>query len=137
MSFSIITDRSCQGVFELTDIKLTRRQEKTLARLQQKLGETKSEIEKIGFVLQGSVTERWIKCGKSACWCHKEPVARHGPYYQWSWKSGGRTYSVSLTPEQAVLCDEWVKNNQKLEGITRRLRELSIQAVRLYQIRRN
>lgn len=120
----------------MADIQLTRRQEEALARLQEKLEEIKSEIEEIGFVWQGSVTERWKKCGKSACWCHKEPDALHGPYYQWSWKSSGRTSSVSLSPEQAALCRKWVKNNRKLEGIIRRLRILSLRAARLYEIRR-
>jgi hypothetical protein len=122
--------------YYLTDIRLTQRQEEALARLQEKLGEIKSEIEELGFVLQGSVTERWKKCGKPACWCHKDPDAQHGPYYQWSWKTGGRTFSVSLSAEQASLCRQWVKNNRKLEGIIKRLRILSQRAARLYEIRR-
>lgn len=116
-------------------IQLTYRQEETLARLQGRLEEIQSEIEEIGFVLQGSITERWKKCGKSACRCHNNPDEWHGPYHQWSWKTGGRTSSVSLSQEQATLCRQWVKNNRKLEKIVKRLRGLSIRAARLYGIR--
>jgi hypothetical protein len=119
----------------LPGIQLTPRQEGTLVRLQKTLEEIKSEIEEIGFVLQGSVTERWKKCGKSACRCHNDPDEWHGPYQQWSWKTGGQTVSVSLTPEQAVQCRQWVKNNRRLEKTIRRLRRLSLRAARLYGLR--
>ncbi len=119
----------------MSDIQLTQRQEEALVRLQEKLGEIKSEVEEIEFVLQGSVTERWKKCGKSACRCHNDPDEWHGPYHQLSWKTGGRTSSVSLSPEQAALCRHWVKNNRRLERIIKRLRSLSLRAARLYGIR--
>ena len=118
----------------MPDIQLTQRQEEALRRLQEKLGEIKSEIEEIGFIVQGSVTERWKKCGKPACRCHKDPDEWHGPYYQWSWKTSGRTSSVSLTQEQAKLCRQWVKNNRRLDRIIKRMRKLSLRAARLYDI---
>jgi len=120
----------------LTDSQLTRRQQESLCRLQEKFENIKSEIEGIGFVVQGSVTERWKKCGKPACRCYDDPDEWHGPYYQWSWKSGGRTSSVSLTREQAALFREWGKNNRKLENIIKRLRKLSLRAARLHKIAR-
>lgn len=117
-------------------IQLTQKQEEALRRLQEKSGKIGSELEEVGFILQGSVTERWKKCGKAACRCHNDPDEWHGPYYQWSWKTDGRTSSVSLTLEQAALCRQWVNNNRKLERIIKRLRALSLQAARLYGIAR-
>ncbi|MCP4678786.1 MAG: hypothetical protein GY854_25525 [Deltaproteobacteria bacterium] len=121
----------------MQEIKLTKRQEKSLARLREEFTKIKSEFEEIDFVLQGSVVERWKKCGKPACRCHKNPDEWHGPYHQWSWKSGGRTSSLSLSREQADLCREWVENNRRLEGIVKKLRSLSSRAVRIYGIRKN
>jgi hypothetical protein len=118
----------------LPDIQLTRKQEEALRRIREQLEEVKSEIGRIGFVVQGSVTERWKKCGKPACRCHDDPNEWHGPYYQWSWKSGGRTSSVALSEEQAALCRQWVRNNRDLERIAKRLRKLSLRAARLYKI---
>ena len=118
----------------MPDLQLKRGQEEALQRLQEKFEQIKSEINELGFVVQGSVTERWMKCGKSSCHCQKVPDERHGPYYQWSWKSSGHTSSVNLTKEQAVLCKQWVKNNRRLEKITKRLRKLSLRVARLYKI---
>ena len=118
----------------MPDIQLTRRKEKALRRIHEKYEQIKSEISDIGFVVQGSVTDRWKKCGKPACRCHNDPDEWHGPYHQWSWKSDGKTFSVSLTKEQAMLCRQWGKNNRKLEAIAKRLRKLSLRAARIYDI---
>jgi len=115
-------------------IDLVQKQKETLRRLQEQYAEIKSEIDNIGFVVQGSVTERWKKCGKTTCRCYKDPDEWHGPYYQWSWKSSGQTYSVSLTSDHAALCRQWVNNNRKLEKIIKRLRRLSLRVARLYKI---
>ena len=120
----------------MSAIPLKRRQEAALRRIQVKYEQIMSEIDEIGFVVQGSVTDRWKKCGKPACRCHDDPDEWHGPYYQWSWKSDGQTSSVSLTKEQATLCRQWIKNNRKLETTIKRLRKLSLRAARLYDIAR-
>ena len=114
----------------------TRRQQEALRRQEEKYEEAKSEIVDLGFVLQGSVTERWMVCGKPACRCHEDPAARHGPYYQWSWKTLGKTHAVYLTSEQAAQCRQWVKNNRRLEKIVKRLRTVSLRGASLYGIRR-
>jgi len=113
---------------------LTQRQEEALRRYEEKYEQIKTELDDLGFVLQGSVSERWMKCGNSACRCHEDPQARHGPYYQLSWKTGGRTFSVYLTKEQAVLCKKWVKNNHRLLKTIKRLRDISLHAARLHKI---
>ncbi len=115
--------------------KLTRRQEEALRGQEEKYKKAKAEIDDLGFVLQGSVVERWMECGKAACRCHEDPEARHGPYYQWTWKAGGKTRAVYLTKEQAALCKRWSQNNRRLNQIVSRLRSISLQAARSYEIR--
>lgn len=117
-------------------IELTQRKADALRRLQEKFDEVRSELDEIGFVVQGSVTERWKKCGKPACRCYDDPDEWHGPYNQWSWKNGGKTFSVALTKDQAALCRQWVKNNRRLEKIVKRLRRISLRVARLYNIAR-
>ena len=120
----------------MTDFQLTSKQQETLRRLQKQFEEVKSEIEGIEFVVQGSVNERWKKCGKQACRCFNDPDEWHGPYYQWSWKTKGLTSSVTLTKDQAALCRKWGANNRKLESIIKRLRKISLRAAKLYKINR-
>ncbi len=69
----------------------------------------RAELAEIGYLLQGSVTERRIPCGKVACACTTDREAWHGPYIQWSRRKGGRTVSTYLTQEQAALCRGWIE----------------------------
>ncbi len=92
------------------------------------------ELIDLGFVLQGTVSERMLPCGKVACRCTTDPAARHGPYLQWTLKRCGKTVGVYLSPEQAVICREWIGNNRRLEAVVRTLRALSMRAARLQQI---
>ena len=118
----------------MSDIKLSRRRQEAITRCQHEFEEVRAELEDIDFVLQGSVTERRMVCGKPGCRCHRESDARHGPYYQWSWKSRGRTHSVYLTQDQADLCKQWVQNNRRMEKVMKRLRRISLRAAHLHQI---
>ncbi|HVT15764.1 MAG TPA: DUF6788 family protein, partial [Thermoanaerobaculia bacterium] len=52
---------------------------------------------------RGSLSERYVKCSKPGCPCAERAEARHGPYFSWTRKIGGRTHSRFLTPEQAAL----------------------------------
>jgi len=115
--------------------ELSPSKQQRLLRYQREYHQLKQELLNLGFVLQGSLTKRWMRCGKPTCRCQQDPQARHGPYYQWSWKNKGRTASVYLNPEQAELCKEWIANHRELERVTRRMRDLSLRMSRLYEIR--
>jgi len=52
---------------------------------------------------RGSLGERFMKCGKASCACHRDPDARHGPYYSVSRVVHGQTQSRWLTAEQAAV----------------------------------
>jgi len=51
---------------------------------------------------RGSLSERYVKCGKSGCPCAEQPAARHGPYYSLTRAVGGRTQSRFLSAVQAA-----------------------------------
>jgi hypothetical protein len=38
---------------------------------------------------RGSLSERYVKCGKPGCGCAEDPKARHGPYYSLTRAVGG------------------------------------------------
>src|SRR5260370_38045146 len=50
-----------------------------------------------------AVSERRMKCGQPSCACHKDPDARHGPYFTMNRVVAGKTRSRYLTPAQAEL----------------------------------
>jgi hypothetical protein len=87
----------------------------------------KARVAKIGFICEGSLVERWTRCGKPNCRC-AEPAGRHGPYYQLSWKEHGRTVSRRLTADDARLYREWIANRHQLDALVNEMKALSRQA---------
>lgn len=83
----------------------------------------------IGFIWQGSVSERYLKCGKVTCACQKDPDSRHGPYYYWTTKVGGKSVAKKLDGAHAGLLQEWVKNRIEMDSIIAEMREVSKEAL--------
>jgi hypothetical protein len=108
--------------------------QRLLTQLHRDYEQLRSELDQIGYILQGSLSARRIPCGKAACACTTDIEARHGPYFQWSRKRAGRTVSTYLTPEQAALCQQWIKNNRRLDHLVSKMRKLSLRLARLYDI---
>src|SRR5690606_20626548 len=105
--------------------KAQQRRMRALERQHELYRETATELATIGYVLQGSLTKRWMTCGRASCGCLDNPDARHGPYCSWTYKRDGKTLSTYLSPTQAALCSEWIKNNRRLERTVRKLRLIS------------
>mgnify|MGYP001568741227 CR=1 FL=1 len=62
---------------------------------------------------RGSVSERFMKCGRKKCRCQHDPQARHGPYCSLTRAEGGKTKSRYLTAEQAALAQQQVEAGQQ------------------------
>jgi len=62
---------------------------------------------------RGSLGERFMKCGKATCACHRDPNARHGPYYSVSRVVQGQTRSRWLTAAQAAVVRAQVAAGQQ------------------------
>ena len=105
-----------------------------LDRCERQFEQSKAEMASLGFALQGTLRKRWMKCGKPTCRCREASHARDGPYWQWSWKTRGKSVSTYLTPEQATLCRKWIDNHRRMERIIKKLRKISLQAARLYKM---
>lgn len=87
---------------------------KELQKWEKKLEKAKARINKIGFICQGSITERWLTCGTPSCSCHTNPDKRHGPYYQLSWKENKKTVSRFIAQEHVPLFRKWIENRKNL-----------------------
>ena len=62
---------------------------------------------------RGSLSERYVKCGKAGCGCAEDPKARHGPYYSLTRAVGGRTRSRFLRPEEVQRAREQIERGQQ------------------------
>lgn len=99
------------------------------SRLRARLARCKDQLAKIELALHGSVTERWMPCGKKGCGCQANPPQLHGPYYQWTTKIDGRTKTLRLQAEEVDEFRTWIAQGRRLDEIVRRWRRLSLEAV--------
>ena len=86
----------------------------------------KRQILGLGFVRPGSLVRRYMPCGNPSCRCMGTPPRLHGPYYQWSYKIAGKTRSVRLSEEQAILCETWIENHRRLKSLLQQMEQLSL-----------
>jgi hypothetical protein len=86
-------------------------------------------ISAIGFVLPGTLQERYLTCTHTGCKCHGDPPQLHGPYWYWTRKVDNKTVSQMLSAEQVADYQEWFENRRRLRDLTHELEELSIAVV--------
>ena len=91
--------------------------------------ELKAELATIDYFSKGTILARMVRCGKPQCACSTDPAKRHGPYYEWTYKTRGKTVNVRLTAEAAPLIHSAVKQYRKLKSIMTRLEKISRQAL--------
>lgn len=105
-----------------------------LHRYRQEYQRLKRQLQALGYVCLGSITRRWITCGNPACACHRDPDRRHGPYYQWTRKIGGRTETRMLDESLLRLYQEGIRNHRRLDAILEKMREVSLAAFEAVKI---
>jgi hypothetical protein len=76
-----------------------------------------AELADLDYALPGTLSRRFMRCGKDNCRCKADPPALHGPYLHWTRTIAGKTLTRTLTEEQAARYQAWFDN-------ARRLREL-------------
>ncbi len=101
--------------------------ERRLERCRRDYETAKARVAEIGFVCEGSLLERRTCCGNPSCRC-AEPKGRHGPYWQLTWKEGGRTVTRILSEEAADHYREWIANRRRLDALLAEMRALSREA---------
>ena len=98
-------------------------------RLQAQFERNRAELLKTDIALQGSVTQRWMPCGKKGCRCQADPPQLHGPYYQWTAKIEGKTKTLRIKPEEVDLFRAWIARGRRLDALVDQWKKLSLEAV--------
>jgi hypothetical protein len=104
---------------------------KQLATYERRYRELAEQVAEIGFISSGTVTRRYTTCSSAGCRCHADPPQRHGPYYQWTTKTDGKTRTRRLTRNQAKLYTEWIGNDRRLQKIIQQMRQIASKAAEL------
>ena len=104
---------------------------KTLEDYEREHQQLAQRLAHLGFLWQGSISRRFIRCGNPTCACQKHPDARHGPYTYWTSKKEGKTICRKLPHPEAELLGKWVDNRRELKEITDQMMKLAKQALPL------
>jgi hypothetical protein len=75
------------------------------------------QLMELSPLCSGSVHEQYLTCGKAECRCHdrREPQ-RHGPYYLWIRRLGGKQVNRTLRPGADLeRVRQGIANYQKLQ----------------------
>ncbi len=103
-------------------------QTRGLSRLQARYQELAAHFTGVGYILKGSVVQRFMPCSSPGCRCHANPPQLHGPYWQWSTRVAGKTVSRRLTQQQARQYQQWIDNRKSLEKLLEQMYDISAQA---------
>lgn len=100
----------------------------TVEHARKRIAELHAELATIDLVCSGTLLKRMKACGRSTCPCAQDPTARHGPYYEWTHRKGGKLAHRVLSPVQANLLRRAIANHRRLrklllawEDVTERL----------------
>ena len=94
----------------------------------ERIAQLKERLCDFDFVCSGTLVKTMKTCGKAGCRCARDPEARHGPYNEWAYMKAGKQVHRSVSPEQAKLLRQAIKNYRT---IRRLLRDWETQTVRV------
>ena len=95
-------------------------EEKDSSAARRRINEIRSRIDDFDLVCSGTLHERTKTCGKPNCRCATDPEARHGPYFEWSWRQDGRLCHKIVSPEQARELKQAIENYRKIQALLTR-----------------
>ncbi|MFH1765683.1 MAG: DUF6788 family protein [Gemmatimonadota bacterium] len=75
------------------------------------------EIAGVGLICSGTLLERTKTCGKPNCRCATDPQARHGPYYEWTWREDGKFRHKIVPAEKVDLLREAIQNRRTVQEL--------------------
>lgn len=82
----------------------------------------------VEYALPGTLSRRFMRCGKPNCRCKADPPVLHGPYFHWTRTIAGKTVTRTLTPEQAARYQGWFDHARRLRELTAELEARSLKA---------
>jgi hypothetical protein len=91
----------------------------------QRFRQAQQELQQLDYFFKGTVLKRMMKCGQPQCARHRDPSKRHGPYFEWTYKTNGKTVNVRLSPQAAPLYQAATKQHRQLKAILAKMERLS------------
>jgi hypothetical protein len=96
----------------------------------QRFLQLKHELQNVEYFCKGTVLERRMKCGQPACACQTDPTKRHGPYWEWTYKTKGKTVNVRLSAQAGPLFKTASRQHRKIKSLLACLERVSQNALK-------
>lgn len=87
-----------------------------------------AELAGLDYALPGTLSRRFMRCGKDNCRCKADPPVLHGPYLHWTRTVAGKTVTRTLTEDQALRYQAWFDNARHLRDIVTDVEARSLDA---------
>jgi hypothetical protein len=81
-----------------------------------KLEQIRKRIAGHELACSGTLHVRTKTCGQKECRCRTSPEHRHGPYYEWTRRRGGRLVHTNLSSEQVEVLKDAIKNYREIQA---------------------
>lgn len=104
-----------------------------LAASHQRIAALRDSLGTFDYVCSGSLQCRMLPCGNPNCRCKRDMSGRHGPYYYWGRRKGGRLVQMLLAPAEAKIVTQAIKNYR---AILRTLRQCEEEIIKIIETRR-
>ncbi len=85
--------------------------------LEHRIGRIKRELQELGDLRPGSLSEQYNVCGVEGCHCKAPTPKKHGPYYQLSFTRKGKSTSRFVRREEVAVVRRQLKNYAKLRAL--------------------
>jgi hypothetical protein len=95
------------------------RREHIIRQARERLASIRATLNGIDYLCSGTLLERMKICGKPGCRCAQDPLARHGPYYEWGHMKDGKLVHRTVSPEQATILRAAIANYRKARKLMR------------------
>jgi len=96
---------------------------------EERIDALRKKLRAFELVCSGTLMRRMLTCGNKACVCRKDAANRHGPYYYWGRRKGGRLVQMLLTPAEAAVIRQAIANYQAVRTVLRRWEEETVKII--------
>lgn len=107
----------------------TERRSLPASRVPARIAAIQAQLIRLAHIRSGTLHTRTKVCGKPNCRCAQDPAARHGPYYEWSWREGNRGVHRAITREQATALRRALRNDRKVKRLLVKWEEESARTI--------
>ena len=91
-----------------------------IRQLEGAIEKTKTQIEKLGELRPGTLSEQYNVCGTPGCRCKAKPPQKHGPYYQLSYSLNKKSTTRFVKKEDLARIKKEIKDYAKLKMLVDR-----------------